>query len=140
MLVEDDEHVRTLAVAIPRRNGYRVPQAAMGGDAELICEQYRSAARFLLTDVVKPRKSGRQRWERLAPLRPTMKVLVMSGYTDDASVHQGALGIELAIIQKPLMLGLLLAKVRAVPDENGRWWARPPLSGFRPVTEVSRRR
>jgi two-component system, cell cycle sensor histidine kinase and response regulator CckA len=118
LLVEDDEQLRALAIAILRRHGYHVLDAATGGDALLICEQHEGTIHVLLTDVVMPRMSGRQLWERLAPVRPDMKVLFMSGYTDDAIVHHGVLSSELAFIQKPLTPGPLLLKLRAVLDGN----------------------
>jgi two-component system, cell cycle sensor histidine kinase and response regulator CckA len=65
-----------------------------------------------------PRMSGRQLWERLAPLRPAMKVLFMSGYTDDAIVHHGVLSSEFAFVQKPLMPGPLLVNIRSVLGES----------------------
>ena len=64
--------------------------------------------------------SGRELWQRLGPLRPAMKVLFMSGYTDDAIVHHGVLSSELAFVQKPLMPGPLLSKLRAVLDGRGK--------------------
>jgi DNA-binding NtrC family response regulator len=114
--VEDDEQVRSVACAILRRNGYRVLDAATGGDALLICEQHPNTIHVMLTDVVMPRMSGRQLWERLAPLRPAMKVVFMSGYTDDAIVHHGVLSSEFAFVQKPLMAAALLLKLRSVLD------------------------
>ncbi len=120
LLVEDDEQVRNLAVAILRRHGYEVLEAATGGEALLICERYQRTIHVLVTDVVMPRMSGRELWERLAPLRPTIKVLFMSGYTDDAIVHHGVLSSELAFVQKPLMPVPLLSKLRAVLDGNRR--------------------
>ena len=71
---------------------------------------------MLLTDVVMPHMSGRELWERLAPLRLATKVLFMSGYTDDAIVRHGVLSSGVAFIQKPLMPGPLLSKLREVLD------------------------
>jgi PAS domain S-box-containing protein len=118
LLTEDDEQVRGLANAILSKHGYHVIEAPTGGDALLICEQYEGAIHLLLTDVVMPRIGGRQLWERLAPLRPGMKVLFMSGYTDDAIIHHGVLSSEFAFVQKPLMPAMLLTKLRSVLDEQ----------------------
>ncbi|HEX2671412.1 MAG TPA: ATP-binding protein, partial [Polyangiaceae bacterium] len=126
LLCEDDEQVRALACAILRKHGYHVIEAATGGDALLICEQYRGAIHLLLTDVVMPRIGGRQLWERLSPLRPGMKVLFMSGYTDDAIIHHGVLSSEFAFIQKPLMPLVLLTKLRSVLDHQRSGNAPPP--------------
>ena len=120
LLVEDDEQVRNLAITILRRHGYQVLDAATGGEALLICEQHQGTIHALLTDVIMPRMSGRELWQRVAPLRPAMKVLFMSGYTDDAIVHHGVLSSELAFVQKPLMPGALLLKLRAVLDGPGK--------------------
>ena len=120
LLVEDEEQVRTLACAILQRNGYHVLVAATSGDALLICEQHEGDIHLLLTDVVMPRMSGRQLWERLKPLRPSTQVLFMSGYTDDAIVRHGVLNSGTSFIQKPLMPEPLLLKVREVLDNpNG---------------------
>ncbi|MEY2930771.1 MAG: hypothetical protein RL033_1520, partial [Pseudomonadota bacterium] len=91
--------------------------AANGEEALLTCERFPGLLHVLLTDVVMPRMGGRQLWERLAPLRPEMKVLFMSGYTDDSMVHHGVLSFEFAFIQKPLLPGTLLARLRQVIAE-----------------------
>jgi two-component system cell cycle sensor histidine kinase/response regulator CckA len=112
LLVEDEERVRILGRTILRKYGYHVLEAQSGGDALLICEQHPSTIHLLLTDVVMPRISGRQLADRLLPLHPDMKVLYMSGYTDDAILRNGVLDATIAFIQKPITPDALARKVR----------------------------
>jgi len=93
-----------------------VIEAGNPADAILICDRHVGAIHLLVTDVVMPRMSGRQLAERLLSVRPDLRVLFMSGHTDDAILRHGVETSALAFIAKPLTPDRLLAKVREVLD------------------------
>ncbi|MGO8786710.1 MAG: PAS domain S-box protein [Terriglobia bacterium] len=116
LLVEDDASVRDLAARILQQQGYKVLESKSPEDALQTAEHYQAPIALLLTDVVLPNMSGRKVAEHLALLRPSMKVLYMSGYTDDAVVRNGVLEANTAFLQKPFSPASLTRKVREVLD------------------------
>lgn len=114
LLVEDEERVRDMTREILQESGYHVLEAKHGQEALFVAEQYPGAIHLMLSDVVMPQMSGRELAERLSPLRKDMKVLYMSGYTDDAIVHHGVLDEGMSFIEKPFTPNGLAHKVREV--------------------------
>jgi signal transduction histidine kinase len=116
LLVEDDDGVRSIAGAALRAAGYTVLEAGDGDEAEETCRRCAGPIHLLLTDVVMPRINGRQVAERLAALRPGLKVMYLSGYTADAIVRHGVLEPGVEFLQKPFSPLELKKKVREVLD------------------------
>ncbi|MGZ8474555.1 MAG: PAS domain S-box protein [Candidatus Deferrimicrobiaceae bacterium] len=118
LLVEDEEVVRRLAREILTGHGYRVLDAGNGREALLISEAHRGEIHLMLTDVVMPKLGGRDLAERIRPLRPDMRILYMSGYTDDAILRHGVLEDGIPFLQKPFTPEGLSRKVREVLDSD----------------------
>jgi PAS domain S-box-containing protein len=114
LLVEDEGAVRKLALRTLEMAGYTVLEAAHGGEGVRVAEQHQGPIHLLVSDVVMPEMGGCLLAERLAATRPGMKVLFLSGYTDDAMVRHGVLSSEINFLQKPFSPDALARKVREV--------------------------
>ena len=121
LVVEDEEAVRMLAKRILQSAGYDVITAANAGEALLECEKHAERIQLVLTDVIMPKLSGRELADRLKVMCLGLRILFMSGYTDNAIVHHGVLDAGTHFIAKPFNTHDLLRKVRqtlAADHEN----------------------
>ena len=118
LLVEDDEAVRNLARTALEMYGYQVLVAVDAAEAQRLVEKYSGSLDLVVTDVVMPGMSGRELVEILRSRYPHLKVLFMSGYTDDAVVRHGLVHAEVAFLHKPFTPVDLAQKVRDVLDGN----------------------
>ncbi|HEY3197487.1 MAG TPA: ATP-binding protein [Nitrospirales bacterium] len=116
LLVEDEDSVREPVRKVLQRIGYTVLEARHGKEALDICRQYEGEIPLLVTDVVMPRMSGREVAEQLMASRPNIKVLYLSGYTDDEVLRHGVSESVTAFLQKPFTPEALARKVRDVLD------------------------
>jgi CheY-like chemotaxis protein len=116
VVAEDNDLVRNLACSILRRQGYHVIEA--GGAEECIARvgAHDGEIHLLLADVVMPEMNGRDLYQRLLALRPALRVLYMSGYTDEVIAQHGVLEEGVQFLQKPFPVQALLDKVRGILD------------------------
>lgn len=114
LIVEDQEYVRQYVKSILEAYCYRVLAAANGDEAVAVAHNYSGEIHLLLTDVVLPGINGKQVTERLKAMRPSLKVLFMSGYSSDVIAHRGVLDSGVAYIPKPFSPGGLTNKIREV--------------------------
>ncbi len=120
LLVEDDRLVRRLTREILGSAGYTVLDAPNPVEALRILQERDKSPDLVLTDIVMPQMSGRELAERLGALRPGIRVLYMSGYTDDAVVRHGIMAAEVEFIQKPFTPAELTRRVRELLDRTDR--------------------
>ena len=116
LLLEDEASLRELIQEWLAEMGYKVLEAKGGAEALEISKSHTGPIHLLLTDVVMPGMSGRELAERLAPARHEMKVLFISGYTNNAIVHHGVLKAGVAFLQKPFTRDVLAQKIRETLD------------------------
>ncbi|MBI1388862.1 MAG: response regulator [bacterium] len=116
LLVEDDDTVRSLAREILEENGYTIFEANNGADAVRICEERGGAIDLLLTDVIMPKMSGGDLAGHVSRELPNVKILYMSGYTNDAILHHGLIEDGVSLLEKPFTAYTLTQKVRNVLD------------------------
>ena len=116
LLVEDEANLRYLARQYLEKQGYKVIEAADGAVAMQIAVAHDKMIHLLLTDVIMPGMNGRELAQRICEIRPNVKVLYMSGYTENVIGHNGMLDAGVRLLQKPFTLRDLKSKVREVLD------------------------
>jgi CheY-like chemotaxis protein len=114
LVLEDEARVRKLVCEVLAGRGYHVLEAVRGEEAIRMAKEHKGRIHLLLADVVMPEMSGPQALEQIRARYPNMKVLFMSGYTDEAMVHHGILDSGVPFLQKPFLPETLARKVREV--------------------------
>ena len=120
LLVEDDEMVRTLVRETLEGHGYKVLDAGGPLEARRMAEHFPGPIHLIITDVVMPKVNGRELAQQIMRRRGDMRVLYMSGYTDNAVLNSGILAGDVAFLQKPFTPGALIEKVRDVLEGDER--------------------
>jgi len=116
LLVEDEANLRYLARQYLEKQGYKVIEAADGAVAMQIAVAHDKTIHLLLTDVIMPGMNGRELAQRISEIRPNVKILYMSGYTENVIGHNGMLDAGVTLLQKPFNLRDLKSRVREVLD------------------------
>ena len=125
LLVEDQDEVRKVACDILEQQGYEVIAASNAGEALLLYQRHAQTIDLLVTDVVMPQMNGRELADRLLKINPELRVLYMSGYTDNTVVHHGILDSGVHFLQKPLVPSAFAKSVREALDSAARSSQRP---------------
>jgi DNA-binding response OmpR family regulator len=118
-LVEDEGSLRAIAHEILEEHGYRVIEATGPNEAIELFHRHPEPIHLLVTDVVMPGMNGRVLAESLVAARPELRVLYMSGYTDDVIAHSGVLESGTLLLEKPFTALALLGRVRAALGARG---------------------
>jgi PAS domain S-box-containing protein len=134
LVVEDEANLRYLARQYLEKQGYRVIEAADGAVAMQIAVAHEGVIHLLLTDVIMPGMNGRELAQRISEIRPNVKVLYMSGYTENVVGHNGTLDAGVRLLQKPFNLRDLKSIVREVLDTS----LTPPEVGMSMQSAIPR--
>jgi two-component system cell cycle sensor histidine kinase/response regulator CckA len=126
LVTEDERMVRELVATLLAAQGYEVIPAAEGSEALRICREHAGPIDLLLTDIVMPGMSGPELVSQALAVRPSLKILYMSGYTEYAVANQGVLERVQSFIWKPFSNDALAAKVRQVLDGTVTAGNSPP--------------
>lgn len=118
LLVEDNDQVRELALVVLELKGYKVMAAHCGKEALSLLDRHSGKLHLLLTDVIMPEMNGKTLYEQVVQRYPDVKVLFMSGYTDDVLAPHGVMGHDVNFIPKPFPVRVLTEKVRKILDEQ----------------------
>ncbi len=118
LLAEDNEQVRDFAHTVLIKQGYTVLVAENGPEALKVLASHDAPVHLLLTDVIMPEMGGKELYTRITEMQPAIKVIYMSGYTDNIIAHHGVLDKGIAFIQKPFTIQFLTAKVREVLEND----------------------
>ncbi len=129
LVAEDEDAVRHLIRDVLRTHGYQVLTAADGREALAIAAQHPGPIDLVMSDVVMPGISGLEVIERLAQLRPRARVMLISGYADDAIAAYGVMDPSITLINKPFQLHDLTRRVREVLDTRRLTLERSPPAG-----------
>ncbi len=130
LLAEDDVTLRILAAKVLRLAGYSVLEAKDGESALVMSKTHQGTIDLLITDVVMPGVSGREAAQQILTMRPRMKVLYISGYSENAIVHHGVLDQGTELLEKPFTPYTLTQKVRAILDSGNQAPPMPPSIGL----------
>jgi CheY-like chemotaxis protein len=118
LLVEDEDAVRALTRKILASRGYKVLAAETTEDALKICREHEGPIGLLLTDVIMPHCNGQELYYQIRDIRPSIKVLYMSGYAADVIAKHGVLEKDVTFVSKPFNVDTLIAKVRESLDHE----------------------
>ena len=118
LLVEDEETVRQMTKMILEKHGYIVLEASNGQEALIVAKEHRGVLQLLVTDLMMPKVCGRELADELITIMPGLRVLFMTGYTDDVILHQSVESMPANLLRKPFSLADLTNKVREVLDRD----------------------